>query len=227
LDPKNPEYFLQRGMAYRDSGRADLAAADFDRTLELKSDDLPALEARAQLRMAQMNVAGAIADLDSADRTAAKQANVRLFLARAYLSADNLTAAIAQYELWISAHAVDSHIPEALLGRCWARAQQGQDLAKALSDCNDALRRAAKSSAFSAAVLNGRGLVRLRLGDYDKAISDYDESLKVNPKNAWALYGRGIAKTRRKDGSGEADITSAAVLWPPIGDAFKHRGIVP
>jgi tetratricopeptide (TPR) repeat protein/predicted aspartyl protease len=227
LEPNNPEYFLERGMAYRDSGMTDLAAADFDRTLELKSDDLSALEARAQLRLAQKNVAGAVADLDSADRAAPKEANLRLFLARAYQSADNLAAAIAQFDLWISAHAADSHLAEALNGRCWVRAQQGRDLAKALSDCNDALRMAAKPSPFSAAVLNVRGFVRLRLGDYDKSIADYDASLKVNPKNAWALYGRGVAKTRRKSGSGDADMTAATALWAPISDAFEHRGILP
>ena len=39
----------------------------------------------------------------------------------------------------------------------------------------------------SAAVLDSRGFVHLRRKEFDKAISDYDAALKIDPKAAWPL----------------------------------------
>jgi tetratricopeptide (TPR) repeat protein len=228
MDAGNPAYFYQRGIAYRDNKQLDLAGADLNRALELKPDDLSALEARAWLRLAMGDRAGADADLDAADRAAPREADIRIFLARAYQSTDRLPASIAQYDLWIAAHATDSRMPDALNNRCWVRALQGQELDKALSDCNTALRLSVKGSNFSAAALDARGLVRLRLGDYDKSIDDYDASLKLRPKDAWALYGRGIDKYRKKKiPEGESDMAEAAKLEPKIAERFAGRGITP
>jgi Aspartyl protease len=80
----------------------------------------------------------------------------------------------------------------------------------------------------SAAILLSGGVVRLRLGDYDKSIDDFDAALVLRPKSAWSLYGRGIAKIRRsKTAEGQADMAAAEVVWPPIADAFAMRGITP
>jgi tetratricopeptide (TPR) repeat protein len=228
LDPTQPEYFYQRGIVHLSNMQIDLAAADFDRALALKSDDVPALEARAQLRLRARDMVGAGADLDSMDRAAPKEADLHLFLARGYESLDRLPESIAQYDLWISAHADDSRMPEALTGRCWVRAVQGRDLDKALSDCNAALKRSAKASPLNARILDSRGLVRLRLGDYDKSLADYDASLKIRPKDASALYGRGIDELRKKKpAEGEADIAAAINIQPKIADEFARRGITP
>jgi tetratricopeptide (TPR) repeat protein len=205
-----------------------LALADFDRTLDLKSDDLPALVARAQLRLRARDIAGATTDLGTADRASSKEDDIRLFLARGYQDADLLPASIAQYDRWIAAHDGDPRMPDALNGRCWARALQGQELAAALSDCNTALKLSAKQSPMSASVLNSRGLVRLRRGDYDKSIADYDDALKLAPKSAWALYGRGVAEMRRKRvPEGRADIAAATAIRASVADEFTRRGIIP
>jgi hypothetical protein len=66
------------------------------------------------------------------------------------------------------------------------------------------------------------------MGDYDKSIADYDASLKINARNAWSLYGRGIDKLRKqKTADGDADIAQATAVWPQVMEAFKRRGIVP
>ncbi len=228
LAPDHPEYLYQRGMVYWQMQQAAPAMADFDRTLKLKPDDLPGLLARAQLLLQQREPLLAGADLDAADAIASKEADVRYSIAQTYERADLLGPAIRQYDLWIKFHAEDVRLPEALNSRCWARALRDLDLALALDDCNAALKRAAKSGPFYAKVADSRGLVRLRLGDYDKSIGDYDESLKLNPKNAWSLYGRGIAKLRKqKTQEGEADIAKAAAIWPQVAEEFKRRGISP
>jgi tetratricopeptide (TPR) repeat protein len=228
LDPRNPEYFYQRGIVYRDNNQAEVALADFDRTLDLKSDDLPALVARAQLRLRARDIAGATTDLGAADRAASKEDDIRLFLARGYQDADMVPASIAQYDRWIAAHDGDPRMADALNGRCWVRALQGQELAAALSDCSTALKLSAKQSPMSASVLNSRGLVRLRLGDYDKSIADYDDALKIAPKSAWSLYGRGVAEMRSKRApEGQADIAAATAIRATVADEFSRRGIIP
>jgi tetratricopeptide (TPR) repeat protein len=228
LDPTEPEYFYQRGIVHLNYKQIDLAAADFDRALALKPDDVPALEVRAQLRLRARDVIGAGADLDAMVRGAPKEADLHLFLARGYESLDRLPESIAQFDLWISAHADDSRMPEALNGRCRVRAVQGRDLDKALSDCNAALKRSAKASPLNARILDSRGLVRLRLGDYDKSLADYDASLKIRPKDAWSLYGRGIDELRKKKpAEGEADMAAAVNIQPKIADEFARRGITP
>ncbi|HMK86477.1 MAG TPA: aspartyl protease family protein [Steroidobacteraceae bacterium] len=228
LAPDNPEYFYQRGVVYWSLRQPNPAMADFDQALKLKPDQLPALMARAELLLQDGNRVLARTDLDAADSLAAKQSDERYRLAHDYARADLLERSVAEFDLWIDSHAEDARWPTALNGRCWARALLGTDLALALKDCNAALKRAAKSSPFYAQVADSRGLVLLRMGDYDKSIADYDASLEIKPKNAWSLYGRGVAELRKqKTSQGQADIAQATAFWPQIADEFERRGIAP
>jgi tetratricopeptide (TPR) repeat protein len=204
------------------------AMTDFDQALKLKPNNLPALIARAQLLLQRGDKDLAADDLDTADAAAPKEADERYQMAYVYQGADRLAPAIAQFRLWIDSHADDARLPNALNSRCWIRALEGEDLALALKDCNGALKRADKSSVFYAKVSDSRGLVFLRMGDYDKSIADYDASLKINAKNASSLYGRGIDKLRKqKTSEGDADIAQATAMGPQVVEEFKRRGIVP
>ena len=229
LNPGEPEFAFERGMAYWQNQQPIPAMKDFDQALTLNSDYLPARMSRAQLRLETKDRAGATADLDAADQIAPKQADVRFKLAELYLHSNLPARAVPQFDLWIANHPNDSKIAQALHGRCWVRAVQGQGLAEALTDCNAAYRLSDKTNhAGVAVVLASRGLVRLRLGNYDKAIADYDDSLKLAPKNPWPLYGRGVAKIRaQKTADGEADLAQAAALSSAIADEFKRLGIAP
>jgi tetratricopeptide (TPR) repeat protein/predicted aspartyl protease len=228
LAPENPEYLRQRAMIYWQLKQPAPAMADFDQALKLRPNNLPTLIARAQLLLQRGENDLAAADLDAADAIAPKEADERYHMAYAYERADRLAPAIAQLTLWIDSHPDDARMPDALNSRCWDRALDGADLALAVKDCDAALRRADKSSAFYAKVADSRGFVYLRMGDYDKSIADYDTSLKINAKNSWSLYGRGIDKLRKqKTSDGDADIAQATALWPRVVEEFKRRGIVP
>jgi tetratricopeptide (TPR) repeat protein/predicted aspartyl protease len=224
LDPNNPEYIFLRGQVYEQKGDAEKAAADFDRAIELKPDHVPALMSRAELRARARNSDGARADLDAVDKIAAKQADVRYQLGLAYERLNFLPAAIAQFDLWIPTRDEDPRLALALNGRCRARAMLGQDLGVALKDCNGAVSRSPKGS--NAAILATRAFVRLRLGDYDKSVGDYDAALKINPQMPMALYGRGVAKIRKKQiTEGEADIVNAEKIAPKIAEQFEALGL--
>jgi tetratricopeptide (TPR) repeat protein/predicted aspartyl protease len=226
LDSTNSEFFFERGVVYWHKGQSDAALADFNRSLELKPGYVPALMDRAELRVNAKDFPEARSDLDSVDRIAAKEAGVRLELAHVYERADALPSAIAQFDLWIPVHGDDSRLVDALHGRCRAKALLGIDLDGALKDCNKALDRSLKSA--SAGILDSRALVRLRRGEFDKSIADYDAALKLDPQQARSLYGRGIAKIRKQhNAEGEADIAAAEKIAPKIADNFSRRGIEP
>jgi tetratricopeptide (TPR) repeat protein len=228
LAPENPEYLYQRGFVYWQLKQPDLAMADFDQSLKFRPNNLPTLLARAELLLQRGDNDLAVADLDAADAIAPREANERFQMAEAYERADRLAPANAQLTLWINSHADDARLLAALNSRCWNRALEGADLPLAVKDCNAAIKGADRSSPFYAQVADSRGLVFLRMGDYDKSIADYDASLKINAKNAWSLYGRGIDKLRKqKTSEGDADIAQAMAVWPRIVEEFKRRGIVP
>jgi Tfp pilus assembly protein PilF len=139
-----------------------------------------------------------------------------------------LPAAIEQFSLWIQNHPDDSRLPIARAGRCLSSALQNQDLALALSDCNAALRAADKKNQNYSDLFVDRGLVHLRQGNYDKAIADFDDALKMMPKNARALYARAVAESRKDQKKNSAsDIDAAKQIAPKVAERFERYGIVP
>ncbi len=224
LAPTEPRYFYERGVARVNDKQPNLAMEDFDRAVQLKPDDAAVHLARAQLRLVTRDRAGALADLEAADRTLPKQADMRLPIAGLYMSAGLYAPAISQFDLWIDNHGEDSRKPDALNGRCRARALWGQDLRKALRDCNTALRMRPNTADF----LESRALVELRSGDLDRSIEDYDAALRLQPKNPWILYARGVAELRKgRRAAGRADIAAAADLQPQIVELGRALGVTP
>jgi predicted aspartyl protease/tetratricopeptide (TPR) repeat protein len=224
MAPDNPDYLYQRGMALWGNQQSDLALADFNAALKLKPDDVPALLARAHLRV-KSDVAAATADLEAADRLLAKEAVEHLDIADVYEQADLLPAAVAQFSMWIDTHErTDVRMPNVLNSRCWTRALWGQELDAALADCNGALKLQAENPTF----LDSRGLVYLRLGNYDKSIADYSAALAREPKIAWSRYGRGISRLRKGlTMEGQADIAAATELSPKIAETAGKYGVSP
>jgi tetratricopeptide (TPR) repeat protein/predicted aspartyl protease len=226
LDPAQADYFYERGSAYQSANRPDEALQDFTHAITLRPDHVPALMARAQLRLERHDPAASISpDLEAADRAAPKEAEVRLDLGDAYLRVRDYEAAAAEYNHWIDSHdRSDVQMPRARAARCWARTLIGRELGPALEDCNAAV----KASRSDASVLDSRGLVYLRLGKYDKAIRDYDAALALDPKIPWSLYGRGLARQHLgQSAAAEADIAAAKALSPKIAEEAASHGIGP
>jgi tetratricopeptide (TPR) repeat protein len=69
-------------------------------------------------------------------------------------------------------------------------------------------------------------LVRLRRGDLDGAIAEFDLALAQQPKHGWALYGRGLAEQRKGlKAQGDADIAAALAIQPKLTEEAQRRGI--
>ncbi|HEX4737193.1 MAG TPA: aspartyl protease family protein [Allosphingosinicella sp.] len=222
LAPKEPRYLVQRAEAYLRDHKKELALADLDKAIGLDPANLEARLQRAALHVEAKKMEAAVADLDAAAHSAPPTLDEHLEIGGLYEAAHAYAPAVAQLDLWIAAHGEDARFAEALNARCWSRALAGSELKKALDDCNAALRFNPHNPAF----LDSRGLVRVRMGDWDKAIGDYDEVLKHAPKTAWSLYGRGVAKHHKGlAADGDSDIKAATAIDADVLEQAKKDGI--
>jgi tetratricopeptide (TPR) repeat protein/predicted aspartyl protease len=222
--PNDADVAFDRARTYARLGQESSAMADADDALRLQPDHVLALILRAKLWLAKPDKARALADIDAAARIVSKASDAHMALADLYVRAGAPQAAIGHYDLWLQNHPADVQRATAYKGRCWARAILGEELPNALADCDAALRGNSKASQ----VLDSRGLVHLRLGQFDKAIADYSAALAINPKIAWSLYGRGLARSRLGRGAeGMADIAAATALDPKLPAIAKGYGLTP
>jgi tetratricopeptide (TPR) repeat protein len=77
-----------------------------------------------------------------------------------------------------------------------------------------------------AATYDSRGLIHLKTGKADAAINDFSSALRVDPKLASALYGRGLARLKNGDkAGGDADISAAKAIQAGIDDDFMRYGV--
>jgi predicted aspartyl protease/tetratricopeptide (TPR) repeat protein len=224
LAPRDARFLFERAGVHAENRQPLLALADVDGGLALDPANQEGLILRARLTLIGPGKERALADLDTVDRHAAPQADVRLAMGGLYMFAGAHVRALRQYDLWISAHPEDSRWPEALGQRCRVRAVMGQDLKLALADCDKALRLAPKLRE----VLESRGLVHLRQGANGMAITDFTAVLASDPNNARALYGRGLAERAAglKD-KGDADIAAATAIDPQAPAESRALGLEP
>lgn len=79
----------------------------------------------------------------------------------------------------------------------------------------------------TAADYSDRGWTRQARGDFDGAVSDYNQALGLDPKDAQSYYRRGLARQAKNDWNGAlADYTQVLDLNPRYADAFSNRGFV-
>jgi tetratricopeptide (TPR) repeat protein len=75
--------------------------------------------------------------------------------------------------------------------------------------------------------LETRGHAYFKLGQYQRAIQDYDAALGRDEHLSQALYARGIAKLKLGDTKGESDMAAAKAINPYIAEDSAELGIMP
>ena len=62
----------------------------------------------------------------------------------------------------------------------------------------------------------------------DRALADYDAALRLDPRSAQALYGRGVAKQRTGDAEGAAaDFAAAGKISSKVAEGYAALGVRP
>ena len=224
LAPKDARFAYALGLAYLADDKPPLAMTNFDKALVLDPDLAPALVERASLHAKTGDRAKAVTDLQAAERLSPMVADVRLRLGGIYMEVEAFPAAMAQFDLWTQAHPEDSRLAAALGQRCLASGLSGADLAKGLSACGQSL----GLDGADWETHSARGLVRLRLGQFDRSIADFNAALKLSPQNPRALYGRGLAELKTGEAAqGAADIAAARKLDPGLAKQAERLGLAP
>ena len=86
---------------------------------------------------------------------------------------------------------------------------------EAISDVNEALRLKPKGKRYRSAFFHTRGVAKIGLSDYNGAIEDFSECIRLNPKKALYYHDRGKAKeARNQHEAAEADFAKAKELDP-------------
>jgi tetratricopeptide (TPR) repeat protein len=74
--------------------------------------------------------------------------------------------------------------------------------------------------------MDSKGLVLLRLGRVDDAISVYDAALAKRPKQSASLYGRGLAQLKKGNtGAADQDRKAALAVDPDVVETFADMGL--
>jgi predicted Zn-dependent protease len=248
-EPGMAPALLGRGAALVRKGDIDRALADFDAALRLQPDLLQALYARADTRVTAHRTDEALADAAEAIRQAPNSIEPYEVRGDLYLRLGQPAKALEDFDtsLRINPEAYGAlqgrarayvamgkpnlaaadlddigESADMLNGRCFARAVANLTLDKALEECDAAIRLAPKA----AHILDSRGFVRFRRGEFAKAMADLDAALALDPRIAESLYIRGVAKKRLGDArGGDADIKAALALDAQVERTYADYGV--
>jgi tetratricopeptide (TPR) repeat protein len=94
------------------------------------------------------------------------------------------------------------------------------EYARAIADYDEAIW--LKNGDYPAAYYN-RALAYADKGEYELSLGDFDVVMRFNPRNALALYARGLTLLKKGDTeAGKNDISAAKAINPNIAEQFDH-----
>src|SRR5713226_6413097 len=92
--------------------------------------------------------------------------------------------------------------------------------------CTRVIEDSAESTANRANAYNSRGIGYHNKKDYDRAIAEYGEAIKLDPKYARAYYNRGLVYAAKGNYDGAVEEYSEAIkLDPKYASAYNSRGL--
>jgi len=236
----------------------DLALADLNQAIAIEPSNTAARINRAALLMGRGDNDGALVDLNEAIRLSPHAAIALYNRGRIYLNQRKDDLALADFntvitidpqhwraygsrgDIEMSRGQLDAAIADYKreqfglpdedygIGRlALARIITGRELESALSDVDRLLSR---RPTYGYAI-RLRAMLLIKLARWDEAIAECDRLIKYFPKFAEAWYGRGLARQKKGDNEGAADITAALALDPNIAKTYatneQERGYGP
>lgn len=215
------EALITRGVLRAEGGQDARAVADFGRALRIDPDNIQALLERGWVHQGRGAYEAAVRDYDA---ILAVYPNFPLALQRREEALSGEAGAFRVEIDRLSQEIAQSPNNAALLNnRCWVRAINGQELQEALADCDQALR----IRPNSANVLDSRGLVNYKLGNFDAALADYDAALGIEDAPHYR-YGRGVTLIALgREADGRAAMAQAIAADAQVAGMYYGYGVSP
>ena len=216
IKPASRLYLAQH--SFRDFNDFSARRADIESALKLEPDSLNALWAKGDLAFDQGEFRESLVSYESLLK--GMPGNAEILAVRGMVHMKLGDDASAQRDF--TAAAAKAKTAMEINNLCWGKATRGVALLLALQECNRALALEPRS----AAIIDSRGFVNLKLGHLDAAIADYDTALSISPKLAASLYGRAVARLRKGDlARATIDRDAAERSSRTVAKEFKRYGI--
>jgi tetratricopeptide (TPR) repeat protein len=212
LKPEYPDAYLARAALYLNKGDDDNAVGDYDQALRLKPDAVGALTLRGMAHAHKGDYDRAIADYARA---------LQLFPGFGMAESGMREAQVAKASI------AGGQKPGDPRAWCEGKALPQEGFARDLqvSGCTKLIQSGKEKRADLAEDYFRRAGAYDFAGKSDRAIADFGEAIRLNPKNAEAFYRRGsIYWLRAEQDRAIADLTRAIELAPKQAPYFLYRG---
>jgi tetratricopeptide (TPR) repeat protein len=214
-NPKDGAEFYFRGLAHLVLGNLNSAIADFRKAIGL--GDLP--ELKANLGYAIFRTGGGPGDLEAAVNANPSIAMFHAYVGEVFVSRGDFAQALNAAD---TAYSKDPRLGIAAVVRAKSLISLGLERpAKEVLDLSLEL-----GLTHSLHYVD-RGQIYTQIGEYDLALLDMNEAIRINPDQA--SYYDARAKTYAIRGNFESafeDFTSAIERNPAVGQFFRNRGVL-
>lgn len=216
------EAYLARSAARKELGDIAGALADAEEARKLDPASQGAVFSVAMLVAERGDVAKASAMLDERIALGGKtRDDYRMAKATVVGEFGDAAAAIAELDALIAAK---PGVPNLLNARCWIKATRNVQVDTALKDCTSAM----ELSDSTAAILDSRALVWMRLGRDEDALRDLDAALLQVPGMGSSRFLRAIVNKRMgQAAAAAADLAVARQMSPSTERDYARFGLKP
>lgn len=217
--PEQSQAQLGKAAILIDSGQLDAASPLIEAVLTRGELGPQAHFLRGNLRARWSDAAGAVEDYDAALAGAPRMSAALAQRGLVKQGYEDFAAARADFDAAIG---IDGNDAAARAGRCWNRMMQGEDAGAARADAEVAVREAAGQIRGQMCL----GLAALKQEDWAAARTAFEAAVALEPGNAEALYGRGVASIRQGDAhEGHDDIDQAQRFNSRAENSFRRAGV--
>lgn len=108
--------------------------------------------------------------------------------------------------------------------RRWCEGEDPATPDQRISGCSAVIRAGRERGDKLAEIFNDRGLAHRLKGDIDRAIQDYSQAIKLNPKSAITYNNRGVAYDKKGDYERAIADYDQAIKLNPWHEAYFNRG---
>jgi tetratricopeptide (TPR) repeat protein len=108
--------------------------------------------------------------------------------------------------------------------RAWCEGEDAVSVDQRIDGCSAVIKAARDRSEKLAEAFNNRGIGYRLKGDYDRAIQDYNQAIKLNPKFAVAYNNRGVAHEHKNEYDRAISDYDQAIKLRPSAEAHFNRG---